>query len=91
MIFSQYSYLAFIFVLILHFALFFYLYLAQKMHKAEPIKRPIWHYILIWPLILDEFEATSKKDVGLNRRVIVGWFIALVLALCGVFIFPLHR
>jgi len=47
--------------------------------------RPVWHYLLIWPLILEKNQKTTDASDAarvLSTREIIGWLIvaALIIA-----------
>jgi hypothetical protein len=60
-----------------------------KEPKPRRGRRPIWHYLLVWPILLDK----SRQNVTASGRIfttreIVGWIIVLLLAISA-FVFEL--
>lgn len=65
------------------------LLLYAKRLKPRTGQRPIWHYVLLWPLILERDKRNQDSwGRALSTRETLGW-IAVVLLMIIVLVFNL--
>jgi hypothetical protein len=65
------------------------LLLCAKRLKPRTGQRPIWHYVLLWPLILERDRRNQgSRGRALSTRETLGW-IAVVLLIVIALVFNL--
>jgi hypothetical protein len=65
------------------------LWAVVKNPRRPDRSRPTWHYILLWPLILEKrWERKGTSGRIFTNRELIGWSVVIVL-LIVVFVFGL--
>ena len=65
-------------------------YLVRR-SEARSGRRSVWSYLLIWPILFDDWDKAATQRPALKRRVLIGWLIVIFLVLIGILIHPSSR
>jgi integral membrane sensor domain MASE1 len=78
---SEYSYLsAGVFILLAFVAV---LYFVFRRPQTGTSKRPLLHYLLLWPIILDA-DKSKRNGKSLTKREWFGWLAVLLIIVTAV-------